>query len=145
MNILFGSYNIKLKKVGQDTKIFDIVRNKWIVLTPEEQVRQVWIHYLIYDLGFSPSNLAVEKLLRFNGKNKRFDICIYNQNADPEILIECKSPKIILDTSILEQLSIYNSQLKTQKFVISNGITHRGYQIIDQRIEPLLYLEKNNS
>lgn len=142
MDVSFGKYPLKIKKEDSTTKIFDIVRKKWFVLTPEEQVRQLWLHYLISDIGFSPSNIAVEKLLKINERNKRFDICIFNQDVIPEILIECKSPNIPLNKPVLEQLSIYNSHLKANKFIISNGLQHIGYQIIENEIVPLLKIVK---
>jgi hypothetical protein len=126
MTVSFGNYSIKIKSIDHIQKVYDIVRNKWIVLTPEEQVRQIWLHFLINDCNISPTRIAVEKLFKVNTKKKRFDICVFDQNANPLLLIECKQPNIKLVQPALDQLAIYNTQLLATKFVASNGISHIG-------------------
>jgi hypothetical protein len=129
MEVSFGKYSLQTRNNGEKTQIFDIVRAKWIVLTPEEQVRQIWIHYLIFDLNYSHTKIAIEKSLKINDRVKRFDICIYNNELKPFILIECKAPNIILKLPSIEQLSIYNIELNATKFIITNGINHYGYEL----------------
>jgi hypothetical protein len=137
MILNFGKYNLQIKLKGDKKIIYDIVRNKWIILTPEEQVRQIWLHYLIYDLHISPSRIAVEKGLKVNNRLKRFDICIYNDLLNPEILIECKAPNLPLILPNLEQLSIYNIELKANKFIITNGVNHQSYELKNGTISKL--------
>jgi len=143
MKIQFGIYSIQTKRVNQQPFIYDIIRKKWIVITPEEQVRQVWIHYLIYNLGISESKIAVEKGLKINGKIKRFDICVYDNLLQPNILIECKAPNLILSTPNFEQLANYNIALKANKFILTNGVSHLGYQISNNKIEAIDTLIEN--
>lgn len=138
MNIVFGKYDILTKKESGVQFVYDIVRMKWIVLTPEEQVRQVWLHYLIYDLNKPKSNIAVEKSLRVNNKIKRFDICIFNNNIQPETIIECKAPHIPIHQPSLEQISVYNIALKAKKFILTNGIQHVGFEITHNQFLPLM-------
>jgi hypothetical protein len=137
MIINFGKYSLQTKiKDGKQT-IYDIVRKKWIIITPEEQVRQIWLHYLVHDLHISPSRIAVEKGLKVNNRIKRFDICIYDEKLNPEILIECKAPNLKLITPNFEQLSIYNIELNARKFIITNGLEHVGYEIINDKVQIL--------
>lgn len=134
MEILFTNYKIETKSIDQTLKVFDIVRKRWFVLTPEEQVRQIWLHYLINDLRISPTKIAVEKGLKINNRNKRFDICVYNDLLKPFILIECKAPNILLSQPNFEQLSRYNIELSAEVFVVTNGLQHIGYRLENNQI-----------
>lgn len=140
MIIKFGNYSIQTKTNNTKTFVFDIIRKKWIILTPEEQVRQIWLHYLVFDLKISPSRIAVEKGLKVNNRLKRFDICIYNEKLNPEILIECKASTLPLSLPNFEQLSIYNIELKANKFIITNGLNHMGYELLADNIKELISL-----
>lgn len=134
MNVEFGNYNLTIKKENGKSYAYDIIRKKWIVLTAEEQVRQVWIHYLVFDLNVSPSKIAIEKGFKINDRVKRFDICVFGQTSCPEFIIECKSPSIKLDENSLNQISIYNIKLNCKKLIISNGISHRGFVVMENEI-----------
>jgi len=127
MQVSFGNYGIKTRKENEVTSVFDIVRKKWIVMNAEEQVRQVWIHMLVYDLHISPSKISIEKGFRINDRLKRFDICVYNKMAMPELLIECKAPTQKIVPSTIDQISLYNIHLKCSKFVVTTGIDHLGF------------------
>lgn len=129
MDILFGNYPIKIQSKDNKDYIFDIIRKKWLVLTLEEQVRQVWLNYLVLELKISESRISVERGLKINGKIKRFDICVFDEKLSPHILIECKAPNIKLSLPSMEQLSIYNIALQTKVFILTNGVTHYGYKI----------------
>jgi hypothetical protein len=142
MNVEFGKYQLQTRTWKEKHQVFDIVRAKWVVLTPEEQVRQIWLHYLIYDLNYSPTKIAVEKSLNVNERVKRFDICIYNNELNPYVLIECKAPSIKLSHPSFEQLSIYNIQLNAQIFVITNGLSHMGYELKDGKLIELEAMNK---
>lgn len=134
MKVEFGKYSIQTSVNDNKTLVYDIIRKKWVILTPEEQVRQVWIHYIVYELKISSSKIAVEKGLKINNRLKRFDICIYNEKLEPEILIECKAPSLPLILPNFEQLSIYNIELKANKFILSNGVNHQGYELKEGKI-----------
>lgn len=128
MNVKFGNYGISARRTGDRSYLYDRIRKRWIIATPEEQVRQVWLHFLIEDLKISQSKIAVERGFKINEKIKRFDICIYDQHALPEILIECKSSTTQFHRWSLEQLSHYNIYLKCRAFILTNGLRHYGIQ-----------------
>jgi hypothetical protein len=133
MIVIFGQYNIKLEYRDKKKFVYDIVRKKWVVCTPEEEVRQLWLHYLVYDKKISTSKIAVEKGFSINERMKRFDICTFNTSATPHILIECKAPNQKLDTKAIEQLSRYNLALGAQIFIVTNGLKHSGMEIRDNK------------
>ena len=116
---------IKTRKNEQGAlEVFDIIRKKYIKLTPEENVRQQFIHYLISEKHFPASLISVEKSLYINNLLKRFDAVAYNNQGKPIVLIEFKAPGIKLKQSVFEQISIYNINLKVNYLIVSNGMTH---------------------
>ena len=141
MEIEFGRYNLSVKREMGREYIYDIIRKKWMVLTSEEEVRQLWLHYLVYDLKISPAKIAVEKGFKINDRIKRFDICVFNHEMRPNILFECKSPTIKLSQNSWSQLSIYNINLKCDKFIITNGLTHIGLRIVDKELRTIDKME----
>ncbi|MCO5233798.1 MAG: type I restriction enzyme HsdR N-terminal domain-containing protein [Chitinophagales bacterium] len=114
----------KTKIIDNKNKIFDPIRKKNVVLTPEEGVRQQILSYMVEQKQYPISYIAVEKQLVYMGKNKRFDIVVYDQSHKPLILIECKQPKVDLSQKTLEQASLYNLVLKVPYLVITNGRQH---------------------
>jgi len=103
--------------------IFDIVRKKWLVLSPEEWVRQHVINYLVNEKKYPASIIAVEKEIALNDIKKRFDIVIYNKQKEPALVIECKAPYIELDTGVIAQVQRYNLVLCAKYLMITNGIS----------------------
>ncbi len=119
----------KFKKEGDKTFVFDILRKKYLFLTPEEWVRQHLIHLLIERYNYPKALISCEKGLSYNKRLKRTDIVTYDQKGNPFLLIECKAPKIKLSKNTLHQASTYNSQLKAPFLCISNGINTLCFQI----------------
>lgn len=105
-------------------EVFDDIRKKYVILTPEENVRQHFLNYLITEKGFPASLIAIEKGLLIHNLQKRFDAVAYNNKGEPIILMEFKSPKIKLSQSVFEQISSYNIKLKVKYLIISNGNSH---------------------
>jgi len=101
----------------------DVVRKNWLILTPEEMVRQKLLYYLTRHLDYPPALIAVEKTIRVGSKNKRFDIVVFNKKTEPWMLIECKRPEVEIDESVLHQLLNYHSSLQTRYWVLCNGIS----------------------
>lgn len=101
--------------------IFDALRKKWLLLTPEEWVRQNFIQYLLQDRKYPASLIAVEKELSLGELKKRFDILVYNKNHEPWMMIECKEMKVVLDESVLQQLLRYHISIPVAYLVITNG------------------------
>jgi type I site-specific restriction endonuclease len=104
--------------------IFDENRHRWVVLTPEEWVRQHFIRYLKEEKKFPRSMMAVEKKVMINGLSQRFDLLIYDRKGMPLMIGEFKSPDVPIDQMTFDQASRYNSVLKAPFFLISNGMVH---------------------
>ena len=114
-----------MKIVEKDGKrlVFDIIRKKYVVLTPEEEVRQQVIHWMIEKLNYPKASISVEKTFHFNERRKRYDIVVY-KDAQPWLLVECKSEKVKLDQGTFEQAGYYNLELNVPYLFITNGIRH---------------------
>ena len=122
LNLPQAKFKIKSKENKQ--YIFDIIRKKDVVLTPEEWVRQHILHFLIDVKGYPKSIIAVEKQLIINTLKRRFDILIFNTKGLPEIIIECKAPKVKITQETFNQIARYNSNLNANYLMVSNGLEH---------------------
>ena len=117
-------YNFRIKKQDDKILIFDGQRRRYVSLTPEEWVRQHFIRFLIEEKGYPAAYLAIEKQLNMNGMKKRCDAILYNEHAFPVLIIELKAPNIPVTQATFDQVAVYNSKLKVNFFMISNGIEH---------------------
>lgn len=116
-------YQIKLSGTQEKPTIFDILRRKYVALTPEEWVRQHFIHYLIEHLDYPSALLANEVNLQIqNGKKLRADSVLYDRNLHPKMIIEYKAPSITLTQKVFDQISAYNLLLHVDYLVVSNGM-----------------------
>jgi type I restriction enzyme hsdR protein N-terminal domain protein len=115
-------YNIKVKNEDGRRKIFDILRRKYFVITPEEWVRQHFIHFLIDHKGYPVSLLANEVALSVGDKVIRADSVLYDKNLSPRMIIEYKAPHIKLTQKVFDQISAYNLLLHVDYLIVSNGI-----------------------
>jgi hypothetical protein len=121
----FPTYQFKVKKSeSSDVLIFDAVRKKYVKLTPEEWVRQHAIKFLVEEKQISLSLMEVEKLLKINNTNKRFDLVCKNNNGEVLLLLECKAPNVKLSQATFDQILRYNNELKAQYIWITNGLEH---------------------
>ncbi len=118
------TYNFKLKNSQNKTLIFDKLRKKYVVLTPEEWVRQHFVHFLIDQKRYPETLIAIEKQLTINNLKKRTDILIFNSDGKPEVIIECKAPSIKISQKTFDQIARYNLQLKAEFLIVTNGLTH---------------------
>ena len=116
-------FNFHFRKDKDKLFIYDLTRKSYLLLTPEEWVRQHWIHYFLNIEGYSASALISEKKLTLNGLTKRIDLLI-TQKTVPHILIECKAPHIALSEKTFEQVARYNSVIGAKEIILSNGIQH---------------------
>ncbi len=128
---LFSFHNTPLKIIEKEGKsfVYDPLRKKYFILTPEEEVRQKLVWYLINVKNIPLGLIAVERALKINGMLKRFDIVVYNSSGNPELAIECKAPSIKLTQKTLQQLAIYNLHLKAEYLMVSNGLHHLISQV----------------
>ncbi|ELR69566.1 hypothetical protein C900_04791 [Fulvivirga imtechensis AK7] len=122
MNLPEIDCNIR-KKEGK-IEIFDVIRKKFVALTPEEWVRQHIVHFLIFQRDYPRSLIRVESGLKYNQLKKRSDILVYNRMARPFLVVECKSYDVSISQATLNQVSIYNKQLGAQFAMVSNGLIH---------------------
>lgn len=118
------NYSFKIKNRENKLYIFDIIRKKQVVLTPEEWVRQHFIHFLIEEKKFPKSLISVEKQLKINKLAKRTDILVFNQLGYPHIIVECKAPSIKISQDTFDQIAKYNLKLEAKYLILTNGIQH---------------------
>lgn len=123
-NLNLPTYSFKIKSDLQRKLIFDSIRKKYVVLTPEEWVRQNFIRYLVEDKGFPATLIAVEKKVDVNLLPQRSDIVLYNWNAKPVMIVECKSAKVKITQEVFNQIARYNMKLMVPFLVVSNGLQH---------------------
>ena len=122
LDLLKHSDKLITKKENGKVKIFDPVRKKYLVATPEESVRQLLTLYLLEDLSYSKNAISIEKMLIVNGLQKRFDILVYDENTKPFLIVECKSPKIKITDDVFRQAAVYNFELQAPYLVVCNGL-----------------------
>ena len=117
-------YEIKTVKQNGKTYILDTLRRKYLSLTPEEWVRQHFVHFLTEHKGYPSSLLANEVELHVGDKKLRCDSVLYNRSAQPVMIIEYKAPTIALSQKVFDQISIYNMLLHVDYLIVSNGLQH---------------------
>jgi hypothetical protein len=120
--VQFNWENIGIKTRVEKNKVyfFDPIRKRYLLVTPEEEVRQWIIHHLTHVLDYPLTNIAVEKQIKYLNRNKRFDILIY-KSAKPHFLIECKAPNVNISQSTLNQIATYNFVLDVPFLLVTNG------------------------
>ncbi|MCB0480592.1 MAG: type I restriction enzyme HsdR N-terminal domain-containing protein [Flavobacteriales bacterium] len=118
------TYDFRLKADQDKTYIWDPIRRKYLVLTPEEWVRQNFIEYLHKELGYSKGLMKQELALAFNKMDKRSDIVCFNREGEPILLVECKRPTVKITERVFEQIARYNMTLKVPFIAVTNGLTH---------------------
>lgn len=120
----FPNYQFRFKNSENKVAIFDQIRKKFIILTPEEWVRQHVIQFLLIDKNYPISLINVEKVLKVNGLRKRYDVVVYNPDGSIFILIECKAPEIKTSQSTFDQIARYNMSMKAHYLMVTNGLNH---------------------
>lgn len=134
ISIDFPSHTLKIKQEEGKEYIFDIIRKKWMRLTPEEWVRQNFLQYLVQEKNYPSSLIAVEKEIKLGELKKRCDIVIY-KNQKPWMVIECKEPGISLKDMVWEQVLAYNITLQVTYIIITNGNETLGFEINEQQVK----------
>ena len=132
-------FKISIKNKDNKAHIFDIVRKKFVLLTPEEWVRQHIINFLI-QRKISKNHIAVEKKIVINNLIKRFDIVVFDRSGKILVLVECKAPQITLNQKVFDQVSIYNQHLDSKYLMITNGLTH-FYLKVDKKNKKYIFLD----
>ncbi|AYN03915.1 type I restriction enzyme HsdR N-terminal domain-containing protein [Flavobacterium sp. 140616W15] len=120
----FPSYIFRFKNSENKVSIFDEIRKKFIILTPEEWVRQHVVQFLIMEKKYPKSLINVEKVLKVNELRKRYDIVVYNPDGTIYILVECKAPEVKISQATFDQIARYNMTMKAQYLTVTNGLSH---------------------
>jgi hypothetical protein len=120
----FPTYSFRFKNSENKRLIFDGIRKKFIVLQPEEWVRQHCVQYLIQVKNYPISLINVEKELKINTLRKRYDIVVFNPDGSIHLIVECKAPKITIDQTTFDQIARYNLKLNATYLMVTNGINH---------------------
>ncbi len=130
-------YTIKKKYINNKEYIFDPIRKKYLINTPEEWVRQNFIHYLHVKKGYPLSLMSTEKLTIINNQNTRSDIICYNKTGKPILVVECKAEKINLNNDVFNQVQNYNFSLKANYVIITNGKKTLCFYIKNEKVNVL--------
>jgi len=113
---------LKLRRLATHTEVLDTIRRKFVMLTPEEYVRQLMVHYLITSSGYSLHRIQIEREIIVNQRSLRFDIVVLDGGLKPHMVIECKSHNEQISDATFHQVSMYNQSLQAKYLVITNGI-----------------------
>jgi hypothetical protein len=136
----FPSYSFKIKSIENKSYIWDEIRKKYILITPEEWVRQHAIQFLIQEKNYQPMWMSVEKQFDINKQHKRADIVVYNKSLHPYIIVECKRPEIKITQETFDQIARYNLSLNAKYLMLTNGLQH-FYCQMDFKNENYIFLE----
>jgi hypothetical protein len=123
------AFGHKLKDANGKVWIFDGIRKKYVMLTPEEWVRQHFVNYLVHHLQYPKALIKVESGLSYNQLSKRSDIIVFNRQGKPWMVIECKAFEVNLNEDTVKQVSVYNKTLQTSYIVITNGMKHFCFDV----------------
>lgn len=137
----FPHYTFKIKTSENKTVIFDIVRKKYLVLTPEEWVRQHVIHYLHFEKKYPLSLMSIEKQLKVNSLTRRTDVVVYNTMGNPFIIVECKAPSVSISQDTFDQIARYNLSLNANYLYVTNGLNHY-YSMMDHLNQSFIFLHE---
>lgn len=122
-------YAFRTKTENGKEMIFDFIRKKFVVLTPEEWVRQNFIQFLKKEKKYPESLMAVEKQIMVNGKQRRFDLLTYLRNGQPHLIAEFKAPSVKITQDAFDQVVRYNMVLRVERVIVSNGLQHFACEI----------------
>lgn len=120
----FSSYTFRFKNSENKVSIFDEIRKKFIILTPEEWVRQHVVRFLLEEKKYPKSLINVEKVLKVNGLRKRYDVVVFKKDGSIDVLIECKAPEIKIAQATFDQIARYNMTMKAEYLMVTNGMNH---------------------
>jgi len=137
----FNSYQFRFKNSEGKISIFDEIRRKFIILTPEEWVRQHVVQYLLQEKKYPKSYINVEKVIKLNGLIKRYDVVVFQPNGKLFLLVECKSADIIINQTTFDQIARYNMALESEYLMVTNGLNHYFCQM-DYQSEKYNFLKE---
>lgn len=137
----FKKYAFRFKNNENKPLIFDPVRKKFMVLTPEEWVRQHVLNFLLDEKKYPISHINVEKQLELNDTKKRYDIVVFNNDGSIHLIVECKRPEVAITQTTFDQIARYNMALNASYLMVTNGV-HHYYCSIEKEKERYIFLEE---
>jgi hypothetical protein len=137
----FPAYSFRFKNSENKVSIFDEIRKKFMVLTPEEWVRQHTVQFLLQEKKYPKSYINVEKLVKVNDINKRYDAVVFKPDGTIFLLVECKAPEVKITQDTFDQIARYNLKLKAQFLMVTNGLNHYFCQM-DFEKEQYVFLKE---
>lgn len=136
----FNNYTFRFKNSKNKVAIFDEIRKKFIILTPEEWVRQHVIRFLLEEKKYPKSHVNVEKIVKINGLTKRYDVVVFQPDGSIFLLVECKAPGVTISQSTFDQIARYNMSLNAVHMMVTNGLNHYFCQM-DYEQEKYFFLQ----
>ena len=136
-SLQYPSFPFRWRENGGRRQIFDETRKRWVAFTPEEWVRQNFLQYLLQEMNYPSTMIAIEKELRLGELIKRFDILVYDNNHKPWLMVECKSMEIPLTEEVLHQVLRYNITIPVPYLVITNGTISYFFEKRSGKLEML--------
>ena len=124
MDLNLPSYSFRIREQTGKKQIFDGFRRKWIILTPEEWVRQNFARYLTEVKHFPSSLVALERSLRINQHDFRTDVVLFSKSGNPLVVVECKAPEVKITQQVFDQIARYNLELRVSYLIVTNGLAH---------------------
>ena len=140
IKIEYPPYQPKIKDGSGKEFIFDEFRKRWVLLTPEEWVRQNFLQYLTQIKKYPASLIAIEKEIKLGELKKRFDILVYDTNTKPWMIVECKEINVVLDKAVLDQVLRYNISLNVPYLVITNGTYCMAFSLKESNVFEIDFL-----
>ena len=137
----FPTYTFRFKNSENKVSIFDEIRKKFVILTPEEWVRQNVVRFLLEEKKYPKSYINVEKVIKINSLTKRYDIVVFQPNGKLFLLVECKAPEIHISQNTFDQIARYNMVLESEYLMVTNGLNHYFCQM-DFENEKYIFLEE---
>ena len=137
----FPVYSFRFKNSENKVAIFDEIRKKFILLTPEEWVRQHVVQFLLQDKKYPKSYINVEKVIKINNLSKRYDGVVFQPNGEIFLLIECKAHEVSITQNTFDQIARYNLVLKAKYLMVTNGLNHYFCQM-DFENEKYVFLKE---
>ena len=120
---------LSLRSASKGVEVFDVLRGRWILLTPEEWVRQHFVHYLTDTLGYPRSMMANEVGITLNSTSRRCDTVVYARNLTPLMIVEYKAPSVKIDRKVFDQIVRYNIVMNVPYLLVSNGMEHYCFHV----------------
>ena len=135
------AYEFRYRTEGEMTLVLDVYRKRFVKLTPEEEVRQRFVRYLVEEKGFPASLIMTEYSLKLNKLTRRCDILVHKPAGHPALLVECKAPEVSISQASFDQVARYNLAFRVRYLIVTNGLKHYCCQL-DFETEKISFLSE---